>query len=453
MFGTDGVRGVANTYISPDLCFKLGRAAGLLILQKGLAPSVVIGRDTRISGSMLGAALASGFAHVGVNVTTLGVFPTGGISYITRTQGFSMGAVISASHNPAPDNGVKFLAHDGRKITEADEAALVAMLEPAYEIPVGEHVGTVLPNPTYTRAYLDFLVGLVPERLDDMTVAIDGAHGAGYELGSEVFSSLGAKVIKTGVHPNGNNINHEVGATHPATIQELTKTSGADFGIAYDGDADRAVFSDPQGRLINGDRLMAIWCDHWKENLEPKAVVGTVMSNGGFASAMERSGISLHRANVGDKYVAAKMDELGGKIGGEQSGHIIFSERGPTGDGLITALEFARVVRRSGRPVTELFDIYQPWPQLLANVQVSDKDAFKNSAEVQQAIVAAESELGGHGRINVRASGTQPMVRVMVEADAYDLRDRVLDQVVAAFEEHIGVEKVKRVDLTHALGD
>lgn len=453
MFGTDGVRGVANTAISPDLCFRLGRAAGLLIHRRGLKPEVVIGRDTRISGSMLGAALASGLAHVGINVTTLGVFPTGGISYITRTQDFALGVVISASHNPAPDNGIKFLAHDGRKITEADEAELVSLLDPAYDIPVGAGVGQIQANPSFAEKYLDFLVGLVPERLDGQKITIDGAHGAGFELGVEVFRRLGAEVVTVGVAPDGVNINLEVGATHPQTVQDLTASNGSTFGVAYDGDADRAVFSDPQGRLINGDRLMAIWCEHWQDSLTPKAVVGTVMSNGGFSAAMAQSGIELHRAAVGDKYVAARMMELDGKIGGEQSGHIIFSERGPTGDGLITALEFARVVKRSGKSVTDLFDLYEAWPQLLANVEVKDREAFKTSTHVQEAIVWAEQELGSQGRINVRASGTQPMVRVMVEANEFELRDRVLDKVVATFEEHVGVEKVRRVDLTHALGD
>lgn len=453
MFGTDGIRGVANREITAELCFKLGRAAGQLILEEGLNPRIVLGRDTRRSGRMLAAALAAGCCQTGKGVLDAEVIPTGGVSFLTRSRAAGLGIVLSASHNPASDNGIKFFAADGTKVPARYEKRLVELLDSAGPQPTGEGIGTIESDHPLAEEYLEFLLSLVPERLDGMVVAVDGAHGAGYELGVKVFTHLGALVLQTGVEPNGMNINDHVGATYPSTIQELTKSSGAAFGVAYDGDADRAVFSDHEGRLINGDRTMALWCDHWASDLHPKAVVGTVMSNGGFADAMAQRGITLHRANVGDKYVAAMMAETGAKIGGEQSGHLIFAERGPTGDGLITALEFARVLRRSQKNAAELFDIYEAWPQLMANIEVADKAALSSDPAIQAAIVDAEGALGQQGRINVRPSGTQPMVRVMVEASSIELRDTTLESVVRAIEQATEVERIKRVDLTHALGD
>ncbi|MCE9558650.1 MAG: phosphoglucosamine mutase [Armatimonadetes bacterium] len=440
--------------MSPQLAFDLGRAAGAVIVEQNLVRRVVIGRDTRRSGPMLGASLAAGFCHAGIDVVALGVIPTGGLSYFTRTGGFSMGAVISASHNPAPDNGVKFIAHNGRKISEETESRISSLVGVVLsQVPVGAGVGFLDSGQPDLSGYLSYLVSLVPERLDGMKVAIDGSQGAGFDLGVRIFRELGAEVTVVGCAPDGLNINFECGATYPAHIQALTKQVGADLGVAYDGDADRAVFSDNLGRLINGDRTMAIWCRHWRESLNPKAVVGTVMSNGGFALAMATDGIELHRANVGDKYVGAQLRKISGQIGGEQSGHIIFSERGPTGDGLITALEMARVLKREGKPADKLFGIYDAMPQIMVNVEVADREAFKSSTAVSEAISSAEARVVGRGRVSVRASGTQPMVRVMVEADDYELRDFAAQEIVDALEKNVGVTKIRRIELTNALGD
>ena len=453
-FGTDGIRGVANEKLTPELAFQIGLSAGRWLAGTSLPQQIVVGRDTRLSGSMLGAALASGFCSAGISVRTLGVAPTGAISYIARTGDFGMGAVISASHNPAPDNGVKLMSHDGTKIPEDVEATIEGMLFSEFSgRPTGAGVGKIEPGATEIAGYMHYLESIVPERLDGMKIAVDAAHGAAYELGSEIFRRLGATVVTTGDQPNGVNINSDGGATKPHVIQQLTVDAGCDIGVAYDGDADRAVFSDNQGRLINGDRTMAIWCAHWSANLSPKVVVGTVMSNGGFAQHMHQNGIELTRVNVGDKYVSAKLTELGGKVGGEQSGHIIFTERGPTGDGLITALELIRAIKLSGRTACSHFDAYESWPQLLVNIEIRDREALKSSDSVSGAIQQAEAMVGERGRVNVRPSGTQPMVRVMVEADEVALRDAAMDRIVDAMLKDLDGREYSRVDLTHALGD
>lgn len=455
-FGTDGIRGVANEALSPEVAFRIGLAAGTLIKQKDLLPRVVMGRDTRKSGSMLGAALAAGFCSAGVDVVAMGHVPTGGISFVARTGDFSMGVVISASHNPAPDNGIKLIAADGKKITDADEAAIVALVaKDDIPRPTGGAVGQIDSSRADIERYLGFLETIVPERLEGIKVAVDGANGAAYGLGPEILRRLGAEIIVVGDSPNGMNINADGGATKPETIQKLTQESGAVIGIAFDGDADRAVFSDSKGRLINGDRTMAIWAAHWKdsERFRPATIVGTVMSNGGFAAYSSENGISLARADVGDKYVSRMMDELDAKIGGEQSGHIIFSERGPTGDGLITALELLRVLKRSGRDASSFYDDFQNYPQLLVNVSVGDKTGWDTRAEIVNVISEGESLLSPHGRLNVRASGTQPMIRVMGESPDMDLTEKAVNLVATTLIRELGGSIYSRVDLTHALGD
>lgn len=464
LFGTDGKRGIANLDnmdkgLTPELAFQIGQAAGLwLETQSPDAPKkVILGRDTRRSGPMIGAALAAGFCSTGVDVDAIGVAPTGAISYLARTGNYGLGVVISASHNPAPDNGIKLMTALGTKIPPAAEEFIEALIaSPLENRPTGREVGYLNSSPSHAlEQYLDWLVTLVPERLDDMTVAIDGAHGAAYKLGIEVFERLGAQVFSTGTKPDGMNINHEGGATKPETVQELTRSTGADLGVAYDGDADRAVFSDNQGRLINGDRTMAIWCAHWRAEgaLNPPLVVGTVMSNGGFEAHMKSLGIDLVRTNVGDKYVSAELEKNGGRVGGEQSGHIIFPEYGPTGDGLVTALQLARVLKREGRDASSFVDDFANWPQILVNVSVEKKDGWEVNDQISSAIQNAENNLKGRGRINVRASGTQPMIRVMVEADEENLRDQTCESVVHSMIQALGGKVYSRVDLTHALGD
>lgn len=457
LFGTDGVRGVANDKLTPEMAFQMGQAAGVWLMdQPELPKAVVMGRDTRRSGPMLGSAMVAGFCSAGVDVDALGVLPTGAVSYLARTGDYGMGVVISASHNPAPDNGIKLLAATGTKVKpEVEEFIETHMTAGLRSRPVGDKVGRLSQDKAAVEGYLKWLVSLVPEGLDGLRVAVDGAHGAGFELGGEVFSRLGAHIEFEGRGPTGMNINLGCGATHPQFIQDLTRELGFDLGVAYDGDADRAVFADSQGRLINGDRTMAIWCAHMQSRgeLNPASVVGTVMSNGGFEAYMAAHGVELHRVDVGDKYVAAQLREIGGMVGGEQSGHIIFSDHVVTGDGLVTALMLAQVLKREGKTAAELYESFDNWPQVLVNLEVAQKDGWEANEAIGRVREWADSELGNRGRLNLRASGTQPILRVMVEADDAALRDSVADRVVEVVLAELGGGIYSRVDLTHALGD
>lgn len=455
-FGTDGIRGIANRKLTPELAFKVGLAAGIYIKQQGLHPKAVLGRDTRRSGPMLGAALASGFCSAGVDVLSLDVVPTGCVSFVAQTGGYGLGSVISASHNPAPDNGIKLIGHDGRKLPdEAEEAIECLMKNLPNQRPEGGGVGALTSSRDEVERYMAHLETIVPERLEGIRVVVDCAHGAAYEIGPEILRRLGARVEMIGCLPDGMNINSACGATKPHAVQAETKAERPHIGVAFDGDADRAVFSDEQGRLINGDRTMALWCAHWCKHggLVPATVVGTVMSNTGFERYMIEQGIHLERTPVGDKHVSAKLVALKAKVGGEQSGHIIFSHRSPTGDGLITALEVLRVIKREGRSASEFYGEFENWPQLLVNVILPSLEGWDRHKALVAARQDAETAIHGHGRVIVRASGTQPMVRVMVEADCSELRDNVADSIVGTMETALGGKVYGRVDLTSELGE
>lgn len=454
-FGTDGIRGVANQQLTPELAMALGRAAGIWLRNSGGVPRVVVGRDTRKSGPMLGMALAAGFNSAGVDVVSLGVAPTPAVSFVARTGEFGLGIIISASHNPFPDNGIKLVGHDGRKLPDSVEEEIESLMDDKSDRPIGGSVGSLTQDASLLDGYLDMLANIVPTGLQGISVAVDCSHGAASTLGPAILRRLGAEVFVTGDSPDGVNINEFGGATKPETVQELTQKTGAMLGVAFDGDADRAVFADNKGRLINGDRTIGLWASHELKmgRLTPKSVVGTVMSNGGFEHFVASKGIHLERTPVGDKYVSQKISELGAQIGGEQSGHIIFPKHGPTGDGLVTMLEVLRVIVESGRDAASIYEDYESWPQVLVNMEVADRSTWNDGELVQTALEQATKDLVGRGRINVRASGTQPIVRVMVEADSYDLRDLVAASVVGAITKEAGGKIYSRVDLTHALGD
>ncbi|MBS1719019.1 MAG: phosphoglucosamine mutase [Armatimonadetes bacterium] len=454
-FGTDGVRGVANRDLTPQLAFSLGQGAGRWLVQTGQRRRVVIGRDTRKSGSMLGAALAAGFCSVGVEVTTLGVAPTPAVATVARIGDYGMGAIISASHNPAPDNGIKFVGHDGRKLPDEVEELIEGLFDADEPAPTGGEVGFIQANPAELEIYFNILIKIAGDGLKGMKLVVDCAHGAAYELAPRVLRHLGAEVEVIESEPDGLNINRHCGATHPDTIQNATIEHDADLGIAFDGDADRVIFSDRKGRLINGDRTIGLWAvaEQAAGRLSPPIVVGTVMTNGGLEAFLTTQGIKLERTPVGDKYVAKRINETSSRVGGEQSGHIIFPEHGPTGDGLATMLEFLRILKASGRTSEDLFDLYQPWPQVLVNMGVADRATWDRPDAVQNALRSAKELLGDHGRVNVRPSGTQPVVRVMVEASTSELRDEVCQMIVSAIEGESGGTVKSRVDLTHALGD
>lgn len=453
-FGTDGVRGVANEKLTPEFAQSLGLAAGSWLRETSAPKRVVIGRDTRRSGAMIEAALSAGLASMGIDVVSLGVAPTPAVAYAARMGGFGLGTIISASHNPAPDNGIKFVTHLGVKSTDEQELDWERRLE-AGPGPrgIGSDVGTLIASSEALDSYADFLTELVPEGLHGMKVAVDAAHGAAYSLAPRILRSLGAEAIVVGDRPDGMNINADGGATKPDTIQSLTRMTGADVGVAFDGDADRAVFSDGQGRLINGDRTLGIWAAHLQAEgrLSPAIVVGTVMSNGGFEQYLRGLGIRLERTPVGDKHVASRIRETGALCGGEQSGHLIFPDHQPTGDGLLTMLEFLRTLCVSGRSAASCFDDYRPWPQLLVNVGAASTKGWEEM--LAERLEAAEKRLQGRGRVLVRPSGTQPMLRIMVEADDERLRDEVTDELVSAAVERLDGHIEGRIDLTHALGD
>ena len=453
-FGTDGVRGVANAWLTPEFALSLGVAVGGWLCEGSAPKRVVVGRDTRRSGAMLEAALSAGLASMGVDVVSIGVAPTPAVAYAARFGGFGLGAIVSASHNPAPDNGIKFVTHEGVKSTDEQEEEWERRMDEATpERGAGREVGTVVASSEPYDAYADFLESIVPEGLHGMRVALDGAHGAAYALAPRVLRSLGAEVIVVGDRPDGMNINADGGATKPETIQTLTRLMSADVGVAFDGDADRAVFSDGQGRLINGDRTLGIWAAHRQSRgrLDPPVVVGTVMSNGGFERYLRGLGIRLERTPVGDKHVSARIRSTGALCGGEQSGHLIFPEHQPTGDGLLTMLEFLRTLALSGRSASDCFDDYRPWPQLLVNVGAPSTEGWREG--LRDELEEAETRLLGNGRLLVRPSGTQPMLRIMVEAEDEALRDEVTARLVDASVRLLSGHVEGRVDLTHALGD
>lgn len=455
-FGTDGVRGVANEALTPELALALGRAVGGWLAQEGLAARAAVGEDTRRSCGMLASALCAGLASAGVDCARLGVVPTGAVGWAVRRGGFGAGLMVSASHNPAPDNGIKLFGPDGAKASpEFERHVEDGVLAGGGPRPTGAGVGRVEGGAACLDEYCGWLCTLVPERLDGMRLAVDAANGAAWEVAPRVLRELGAEVVLAGAEPDGMNINAGCGATSPQNIQDLTRASGVAAGIAFDGDADRAVFSDARGRLVNGDRAMAIWAAHWggTDRFEPPVVVGTVMTNGGFEAAMRAMGVAVERVPVGDKHVSAKLRELGAKVGGEQSGHIVFPEHAPTGDGLVTALELLRVLRRTGSALEQLFDCYEAWPQLLVNIEVAQAQSVAASADVVAAAQSASAVVEGRGRVNVRASGTQPILRVMVEADDREARDSAAGMVVSAVTGGHGGHVVAEVDLTHALGD
>ncbi len=414
-----------------------------------------MGRDTRRSGPMLGAALASGFCASGVDVVSIGVAPTAAVSYLARKLGFGLGAVVSASHNPAEDNGIKFFGYDGRKLAGKLELCIASSLGTIGRRPTGGEVGELSLDRALIDRYAEWLVSLAPDGLAGMKVALDAANGAAFDLAPAILRRLGCEVSVVGDEPDGMNINLECGATRPEKVQEFAVRERAHVGVSFDGDADRAVFCDELGRLINGDRVMGAWCAHKvaSREFEPRLAVGTVMSNGGLEDYLCGLGVNLERTQVGDKYVSERMSSTGALIGGEQSGHLIFAELGPTGDGIATAIEFLRVLRESSRPASSVYSDYEALPQILVNVSIRSKDRWDSGPKVSAALKNAETNLRECGRIVVRPSGTQPMIRVMVEARDYGTRDRVVEDILAAMREEVGGKVYSRVDLTNALGD
>ncbi len=417
LFGTDGIRGVANLELTPEIALRLGRAAGHVL--GGPGHSVVIGRDTRRSGRMLEGALAAGLCSVGIDVRLVGHIPTPGLAYLTRTQEFVAGAVISASHNPAPDNGIKFFDHGGQKLADAIEDQIEREMtgDDRLARPTEGGIGLVGDSRGLVKDYEDFL-GTVAPPLAGMRVVLDCANGATYRVAPSVFARAGAEVFTLFDTPDGANINDGCGATAPEALAKAVVERRADIGFAFDGDGDRVMTVDRTGRVHDGDVVLALAARHFARQgkLQPKLVVGTVMSNGGLAATLAREGIELVRAKVGDRYVWEEMVRTGALFGGEPSGHVIFRGHHTTGDGIFTALEVLSLVHAEGRPLDVLAADLEHWPQVTRNVRAPRRAEWASIAGFADAVRDAETTIGDSGRILVRPSGTEPVLRITVEA-------------------------------------
>jgi len=433
LFGTDGVRGVANAELTPELAFKLGEAAGHFLGDRGRG-RIVVGRDTRRSGEMLEAALVAGICSGGADALLLGVIPTPAVALLVRELGADGGVVISASHNPPEYNGIKFFSREGFKLPDEveDEIEVFCTSERDFERPTGAEVGRVEVVEDALERYIEHAIGTVRTDLAGLRVAIDCGHGASSVATPRTFERLGAEVVAANCDWDGMDINVGVGSTHLGPLTRLVSQNGVDFGIAHDGDADRVLAVDEAGEEVDGDMIMAICAVRMKEagRLPLDTVVSTVMCNLGFEVAMREHGITVIKTKVGDRYVLEQMRTSEAILGGEQSGHIIFLDHNTTGDGLITALQLAAVVKETGRPLSDLRRVMQRYPQVLVNVPVADKARLGTNPAIAEAVRQAEDELGESGRVLVRASGTEPLVRVMAEAREQEIAADVVDRLV-----------------------
>lgn len=425
LFGTDGVRGVANIHpMTTEIAMQIGRAIAFLVKNKSKGHHIVIGKDTRLSGYMIENALAAGICSMGVNVQLLGPMPTPGIAFITTSMRADAGVVISASHNPFQDNGIKIFSRDGFKLPDAKEAEIEELIfSQKMEAlrPVADEVGKASRIDDSKGRYIVYLKNTFPRKytLDDFHIVLDCAHGATYKVAPYVFSELGAKVTTIGVEPDGKNINLNCGALHPEVIAEKVKQVGADIGLALDGDGDRLIVCDENGQIVDGDHIMAICAQDLlsSRRLRKKTLVTTVMSNMGLEEAINRMGGHIIRTQVGDRYVVEAMRSKGYSFGGEQSGHLVFLDYNTTGDGILAALQLLSVMIKKRKPLSELASIMSTYPQVLENVRMSVKISPGNIPGFPEALADAEKRLGNRGRILVRPSGTEPVIRIMVEGE------------------------------------
>lgn len=433
-FGTDGIRGIANTDLTPLLAFKLGTALGKYLNEnKNNKPSVIIGKDTRISGDLLEAALTAGLCSMGTDVISVGIISTPGIAYLTASDdNISAGIVISASHNPMSDNGIKIFSDKGKKMADKIESYLEDLMSnyKSFQLASGANVGHVIHDTISHKKYVDFLRKTFNLDLSGMKIVIDCANGAASDYAKEVYESMGANVIAINNEPNGININHKCGSLHPESMSKTVIKNKADLGCAFDGDADRVIMCDNKGEVVDGDRMMAIYALNRKRTgyLPANTVVGTVMSNIGLEKVLEKEGIFLHRAKVGDRYVSEAMAAIGAVVGGEKSGHVIYPEHLPSGDGMLTALSIINVVKNTNMPLSELSAEIIEYPQLLLNVKVTSKDGWDENPIILESIRNMETALKGRGRVVIRPSGTEPLIRVMAEGPDQDEIDRLVHE-------------------------
>ncbi|AEV17499.1 MULTISPECIES: phosphoglucosamine mutase [Geobacillus] len=445
-FGTDGVRGVANRELTPELAFQIGRCGGYVLTKSAERPKVLIGRDTRISGHMLEGALVAGLLSIGAEVMRLGVISTPGVAYLTKALGAQAGIMISASHNPVQDNGIKFFGPDGFKLSDEQEAEIEALIDSAEDMlprPIGAGLGQVNDYFEGGQKYLQYLKQTIDEEdFSGMKIALDCAHGATSSLATYLFADLDADVVTMGASPNGLNINEGVGSTHPEALAAFVKEKGADVGLAFDGDGDRLIAVDERGNIVDGDQIMYICAKYLKETgrLKHQTVVSTVMSNLGFYKALEAQGIKSVQTAVGDRYVVEEMKKNGYNLGGEQSGHIIFLDYNTTGDGMLTALQLVNIMKIKGKPLSELAGEMKKYPQLLVNVRVKDKEKAMENEQVKKVIAEVEAEMNGNGRVLVRPSGTEPLVRIMAEAQTEEACRAYVERIADVVRREMGVE-------------
>lgn len=445
-FGTDGVRGIANEELTPELAFRIGRIGSYVLTKDSQdKPRVLVGRDTRISGYMLESALIAGILSTGVEVMTLGVISTPGVSYLTRVMNADAGVMISASHNPVEDNGIKFFGADGYKLTDEQEEEIEILLnqdEDTLPRPTGANVGSVMEYFEGGHKYIQYLKQSVDEDFTGLHVAIDCAHGATSTLATHVFADLDADLSTMGASPNGLNINDKVGSTHPEKLAELVVEKEANIGLAFDGDGDRLIAIDELGNIVDGDQIMFIIGRylHTEGRLNSGTIVSTIMSNLGFYKALEEYGMTSIKTDVGDRYVVEEMRKGDFNFGGEQSGHIVFLDYNTTGDGLLTGLQLVNIMKATGRTLSDLASEMSIYPQQLVNVRVTDKHAVTVNTKVANVIAEVEKEMDGDGRVLVRPSGTESLVRVMVEATTKEDCKRYVDRIVEVVQEEMGLE-------------
>ncbi len=436
-FGTDGIRGRANGVITPELALKVGQAVGLTFQKGEHRHRVLIGKDTRLSGYMIENALTAGFTSVGMDVLLTGPIPTPGVAMLVRSMRADLGVMISASHNPFDDNGIKLFGPDGYKLSDEIEKQVEELVDSdlSRRLATAQKIGRAKRIDGVQDRYIEFAKRTLPRAMefDGLRVVVDCANGAAYRVAPAALWELGAEVIALGVEPDGFNINKECGSTAPGALATKVREMRADIGIALDGDADRVVIVDEKGHEIDGDQLLATVAESWREDhrLAKPAVVGTVMSNLGFERHMKELGLTLARTPVGDRYVLEYMRETGINLGGEQSGHIIMSDYATTGDGFVAALQVLAVVKKHGKPVSEVCHRFDPLPQVMKNVRYRNGAPLED-AKVKSVIQAAVERLDGHGRLIVRASGTEPVIRVMGEGDDKVLVEEVVDNIVEA---------------------
>lgn len=448
-FGTDGVRGVANQELTPELAFRLGRCGGYVLSQHQIdqteKPRVLVGRDTRISGPLLEQALISGLLSVGIEVFQLGVISTPAVAYLTKVQKAAAGIMISASHNPAQDNGIKFFGSDGFKLSDEQEFEIEALLEEPIDRlprPSTEGLGVLEEFPEGLLKYTQYLTQTIPGDLAGLTVCLDAANGATSPIVNRLFADLETDFFTMGTKPNGININDGVGSTHPEKLAECVVENQADVGLAFDGDGDRVIAVDEKGQIVDGDKIMYICGKYLAQNhlLAENTIVSTVMSNLGLHKALERENLAMVTTQVGDRYVVEEMRKNHYNFGGEQSGHIVFLDYATTGDGLLSGIQLLNVMKQTGKKLSELAEEVEEYPQLLLNVKVSDKNNALDHPAIAKVIREMELEMNGDGRILIRPSGTEPLLRVMAEAPTKEKVDYYVHKIAEVVQSEIGID-------------